>query len=111
MKLSHDTKSGNLHIIFVAFDLSNVTPAACMGIDYMALKATTQGSDETLMEGVPKTYLTQHVPYVDLINGYVLAKSAAPSAAGTAELEDHRNTNELCIHFLRRIVKGVGSMC
>ncbi|KAK8023284.1 Compactin diketide synthase mokB [Apiospora marii] len=55
-KISHDLKSGNLHLSIVVFDLSNGSPRPVMEIDDMALKTIVQVGDDRLLQGLPRTY-------------------------------------------------------
>ncbi|KAK8023590.1 Highly reducing polyketide synthase ACRTS2 [Apiospora rasikravindrae] len=105
-RLSHDTKSGNLHLSFVVFDLSSGSPQPVMEVDDMALKTITQLSDESLTEGLPKTYFTRHVPHVDFIDGLVLANAIKLPPAEVEELQSRRDFNEVSIVFLRRMVES-----
>ncbi|KAK8005776.1 hypothetical protein PG990_011813 [Apiospora arundinis] len=108
-KLSHDVKSGNLHLSYVVFDLSSGSPKPVMEIDNMALKTITQVNDETLTDGLPKTYFLRHVPHTDHVDGSILAKTITPPAADASELQCRRDWNEVSIIFMKRMVDSAKS--
>ncbi|KAK8109398.1 hypothetical protein PG999_007535 [Apiospora kogelbergensis] len=108
-KLSHDLKSGNLNLSYVVFDLSSGSPQPIMEIDNMALKMITQPSEESLLEGLPKTYFLRHIPHVDLVDGSVLAKTITPPPASADELQARRDLSEISVIFLRRMVNSAKS--
>ncbi|KAK8137622.1 Compactin diketide synthase [Apiospora sp. TS-2023a] len=106
-KLSHDVKSGNLHLSIVVFDLSSGFPQPVMEIDDLALKTIVPLSNDRLLHGLPKTYFMRYTPYVDLVDGSALAKTIMLPTASTDELQNVRDTEKVSVHFLSRMLDSV----
>ena len=106
-RLDRDEKSGSMHMSFVVFLMSGGTRTPVVEIDTLTLKSIAQPSRDHLGQGLPETYFTIQVPYVDLVDGQALSKLLPEDAAPKRELQHRCAMNNVGVLFLCRMLKEV----
>ncbi|KAI0133897.1 putative polyketide synthase [Xylariales sp. AK1849] len=106
--LSCDEKSGNMHMDFVVFDVSGVSPKPVAEIGPLKLQCIAQTDGDNIH--LPDTFTFRDVPYIDLMDASTLSKMLQGDAPGKGELSHRHDLDQVAIYFLSRTLEAEHDM-